>query len=69
VVGKEESYPDESQNDVDPRSETWSLLQSKLLGLNSPILKIDRTAYINPLSLQRLEIGGMTIDGPYPQSS
>ena len=69
VVGKEESYPDQGQNDVNPRPETWSLLQCKFLSLNSPILKIVPTVYISSLSPQRPEIGGMTMDEPYPQSS
>ena len=41
MVGKEESYPDEGQNDVNPRSETGCFLQSELLRLDCPILEID----------------------------
>ena len=52
VVGKEESYPDKGQNNVNPCSETRGFLQSELLGFDCPILK--------PHIISRLftEIGG-----------
>ena len=49
MVGKEKSYPDEGQRDINPRSETRGFLQSEFLSLNGPILQVGNTAYISHL--------------------
>lgn len=56
MVGKEESYSNEGQNDINPRSEAWGLFQGEFLSLNSPILGIDNR--IHQSSLHRGGCGG-----------